>query len=87
MLGTLGPEEGGGQKSVAILNRRVSWLNRGLELAASPRHAEYIVKGMGLTKGPKSLDALGKERRDEEEGDSEEMTVARYCALAARANT
>lgn len=76
---------------MAILTTSVSWLDWGVELRADPRHAEGIVMGVGLTRESKtkSLDAPGKERPDEEEGDSEEMTVAdakRYRVLAVRAN-
>lgn len=57
--------------------------------AGTKRHAEDIVKGMGLTREPRSPDALGKERPDEGESGSEEMNAAdakRYRALEARAN-
>lgn len=60
---------------MAILNRKVCWMEWGLELRADSRHAEEIVTGMGLSKESKGLDALGKERPDEEEGGGEGMNA------------
>lgn len=45
-----GPEDGG-RGEMVILNRRLSWQDRGvqsLEFRAVPRHAEETVKGMGM---------------------------------------
>lgn len=53
---TLGPEEGD-QGEMVILNRRVSWMEGGLEIKAAPRHTEEIVQGMGVSTGSKGLDA------------------------------
>ena len=43
----LGPEKGD-QKSITILNRFVDWRQDGIYYEADPRHAEIIVKEMGV---------------------------------------
>ena len=45
--GRLGPSEGDG-KSIRILNRVVEWTNSGISYEADQRHAEIIVKQLGL---------------------------------------
>ena len=38
----------GTKQNIDILNRLVSWTNRGIELEGDPRHAEIIIREMGL---------------------------------------
>lgn len=87
MQGVLGAEAGD-RGEMAMINRRVSWKQRGLELRADPRHAEDIVKGVGLTSEAKGLDSPGKDAREDND-DSKDIFVVdakRYRGLAARAN-
>ena len=49
MRGALGPEKKD-DKSIRILNRCLEWRHDGLHLEADPRHAELILKELGLEK-------------------------------------
>ena len=46
--GRLGPDNGD-NKSVRILNRIVTWTNEGIRYEADQRHAELIIRHMGLS--------------------------------------
>jgi hypothetical protein len=78
----------GEQGAVRILNRIVSSTDEGLEYEADQRHAEIIMKELGLTKESKGLSTPGvqegkEEVRDEQGGEVDEKM---YRAMAARAN-
>lgn len=63
--GYLGPPGMAGTKqNIDILNRLVSWTNRGIELEGDPRHAEIIIREMGCS-GGKITTPLVKERVEE----------------------
>ena len=77
-------------KSIRILNRVLTWTPTGILYEADQRHAELIMKGMGIKDGDKSVNTPGysrpaKERRESErELDKHEAT--QYRGLVARAN-
>ena len=79
----LGPNEG--QKSVRVLNRIVSWDDQGLVYEPDQRHAEIIVRDLGLEHAnPMCTPGLSeKVQEDEAELDSEWAT--KYRALVAHA--
>ena len=84
--GFLGPPGMPGTKQkIDILNRLISWTERGIELEADPRHSELIIKEMGC-EGAKVTTALVKERVGEideaELLDSEE--ASRYRSVSMR---
>ncbi|CAE7686814.1 GIP, partial [Symbiodinium sp. CCMP2456] len=65
--GYLGPPGMVGTKqSIDILNRLVSWISRGIELEADPRHVDIILREIGC-EGAKVTTALVKERIEEVE--------------------
>ena len=70
-----------------ILNRIVEWTDAGISYEADQRHAEIIVRDMGLQKDSKAVttpSTAPSVEEDEEELVSEE--AAMYRALVARAN-
>lgn len=71
VLGTFGPEEGG-QNNMVILN---ALDGLGPEGRVGPKHAEDIVKGMGLATKPKSSDIFGKEEPGEDDSGGDEMNA------------
>ena len=75
----------GTKQSIDILNRLVTWTERGIELEADPRHVELILREMGC-EGAKVTTALTKERVDEvkdaEPLDDEE--AKRYRSVSMR---
>jgi hypothetical protein len=89
--GILGGEPGDDEE-LTILNRRISWRNGVIEYEADSKHAETIVKEMGLDKNSKGLDAPIERESSEDaaEDESDEMLegeeATRYRALAATAN-
>ena len=84
--GYLGPPGMPGTKqSIDILNRLVSWTERGIELEADPRHAELVIREMGC-EGAKVTTALVKERVDDvDDADPLEPEVAsKYRSVSMR---
>jgi hypothetical protein len=87
--GRLGPSEGDG-KSIRILNRVVEWTNSGISYEADQRHAEIIVRQLGLEKESRSLSTPGvklEEKREEHDAWDKEVTGSQatlYRALVAR---
>jgi hypothetical protein len=74
-------------QEVKILNKIVRWTDEGIELEADPRHAELVVRELGLEKATASKTAGVKANREEEE--EEELSreeARRYRAVAARLN-
>ena len=76
-------------KSIRILNRIAEWREDSIRYEADQRHAELIVKHLGLGGGnAKAVTTPGQKRTKEEEGDEEELASAeatKYRALTARA--
>ena len=84
--GYLGPPGMPGTKqSIDILNRLVTWTERGIELEADPRHSELIIREMGCD-GAKVTTALVKERLEEVENSEplEPSEVPRYRSVSMR---
>ena len=86
--GRLGPgaEDDNG---IRILNRVASWKDNAIEFEADQRHAELIIKHLGLgSEKAKSVGAPGQKRTSEDEDEEEELTgqeCTKYRALVARA--
>jgi len=74
-------------QEITILNRVTRWTGEGIEYEADPRHAEIIIKELGLS-GGKTVSTPGcKKTKIEDEGEpmnAEEST--KFRALVARAN-
>lgn len=88
MRGIVGPEPGD-LKKIDILNRTVEWdVDRGIIYRADKKHAEIVIKEMGLEMNSKGVDVPGsKDKLDE--FDDEELRgaeVKMFRAIAARAN-
>ena len=83
--GRLGPEPND-DKAIRILNRVVQWTNDGIEYEADQRHAELIVRQLGLSKSSNSVGtpSAKDDNCDEAPLDPQDATV--YRAIAARAN-
>ena len=84
--GVVGPEAGD-VKSIDILNRKVTWSQEGIVVEADEKHAQEIMKEMGLSMGSNGIGVPGKRREAKES--EEELNIAetrRFGGLAARAN-
>ena len=75
-------------KSIRILNRVVTWTDGGIEYEADQRHAEIIVKSLGMQADSKGVATPGSRREwtpeDEKELSTEDATAYRACV--ARGN-
>jgi len=84
--GRLGPDNTD-NKAVRILNRIVTWTNEGIRYEADQRHAEIIVRQLGLTE--ESNSAVTPGIRGNNEGDDRRLgnkEASQYRAIIARAN-
>ena len=81
----LGPNEND-DKSVIILGRVVEWKSHGVDLEADPRHAELILKEMGMDNcmGSDVVGRAGRAEEDDVELDPAEAT--KFRSIAARCN-
>ena len=52
----------GDDKSIRILNRVVTWTEEGIEYEADQRHAEIIIKGLGMQAESKGVATPGNKR-------------------------
>ena len=59
--------------SIVILNRLVTWTDKGIELEADPRHVALLIQEVGC-EGSKVSTPLVKERIEEEALNSEELS-------------
>ena len=59
MRGRIGPEEGD-DKSIRILNRVVEWTEGGIKYEADQRHAEIIIRELGLNGESNSVGTPGE---------------------------
>ena len=76
-------------QEVKILNKIVRWTPHGLELEADPRHAELVIRELGLEKASISKVAGVKPTKDSNEASNVELNrddARRYRAVAARLN-
>jgi hypothetical protein len=86
MRGILGPDSGD-VKRVEILNRWLEWKETGIELKADPKHAQRLIKEVGLSSSSKGSEVFGT--KNSEIIESKELDVAeatRFRALAATTN-
>ena len=87
--GRIGPSSTD-DKAVRLLNRVFEWTPEGIVIEADQRHAELIVKDMGLASDSKGMSTPGvKMRREEEEAEEGELPNDQstiYRANVARAN-
>ena len=81
--GRLGEGETQGS-SICILNRIFEWIEgKGIWYESDPRHAEIIIRDLGLKEGSKSLSTPGSREGNEFTG---EVDPTHFRALVARAN-
>ena len=75
-------------KSVRILNRIVSWGSDGITYEADQRHAELIIRDVGLDPKSNGVVTPGVKRKEEEEDQSalDKGNALVYRACVARAN-
>jgi len=85
--GRMGPREED-MKSVRILNRIITWTDQGIEYESDQRHAEIIVKQMGLLANAKGVMTPGIRRKKEEIDETElgQRESSIYRGIVARAN-
>ena len=84
--GRLGPGNGD-DKAVRVLNRIVTWTNEGIQYEADQRHAEIIVRQLGLNESSNSVVTPGvKDNGDEDERKLDNKEASQYRAIVARAN-
>ena len=70
------------------MNRIVRWTPTGIELEADPRHAEIVIRELGLEQAKPVATPGVKPTKEEQEG-SEELDrgeARRYRAIASRLN-
>ena len=85
-VGRIGPEPED-HKALRVLNRVVSWTDRGLELEADQRHADLVVRELGL-ESANSVNSPGEKGIETKDNDKEldEGLVTKFRAVAARIN-
>jgi hypothetical protein len=86
LRGRLGPDVGD-NKSIRILNRIVTWDNQGIKYEADQRHAEIIIRQLGLNEKSNSVVTPGM--RDSGEGNDKRLDsreASQHRASVARAN-
>ena len=79
-------------KEAAVLNRRLHWTREGIKIEADPRHAQEVIRALGMEKGnpvgtPMATDGSDNDDNEDARGElleGEEGT--RYRAVAARLN-
>ena len=80
----------GDVREVKILNKIVRWTESGVELEADPRHAELVVRELGLEKATPSkvpgVKANISERTPEDMEELGREEARSYRAIAARLN-
>ena len=86
--GRLGPGKMD-EKPMRVLNRFIQWTPSGIEYEADQRHAEIIVRELGLKSDSKSINAPGTAIKWEELEDDAELTPQErtwYRQVVARGN-
>ena len=88
--GRLGPEKQD-DKHMRILNRCVEWGPRGLKYEADPRHAEIIIRELGLEKSSSVISTPGAKEKIEDFENHEDEPLdgewsTKFRRLIARAN-
>ena len=85
MRGRLGPE-GNDDKSIRILNRIVTWKEDGIHYEADQRHAEIIIKQLGLRENSNQLSTPGSKTLEDNERKLGTKESTLYRGIVARAN-
>ena len=80
VVAILGPEPTD-DKSVRILNRIVSWNDRGIQYEPDQRHVEIVIKALGLDKGKSVATPGAKEKLDTDTSKSLEGAQATLTDL------
>ena len=83
--GRLGPEDDD-DKIIRIPNSIVEWTDQGIRHEADQRHAELIIKEVGLKGNSKGVATPGSKAEKEEEGEEEDLEgneCTRYRAIVA----
>ena len=84
--GVLGHEHGD-DKQITLLNRVLQWDDAGISIEADPRHAELVLREMGLDESSKGSSTTGCKVEDDEDMENlnkEEST--KFRSLTARLN-
>ena len=88
LRGRLGPRRGSDNR-IRILNRIIQRDDNAIVYEADQRHAELIIKHLGLSDKTNSVATPGVKRTHEDDGEDEEELsghgATKYRALAARA--
>ena len=87
LKGIIGPGDND-QKQMRVLSRVITWDSRGITYEADQRHAEIIIKTLGL-ESSKQVATPGDRDDGYKEGDDELLTgsdVTRYRGIVARGN-
>ena len=80
----LGPEKGD-DKQVKVLHRVITWKDGVIEYEADQRHAEIIVRDLGLGETRTSVCTPGDKSLVDDEQPLEDANATMYRALTARA--
>ena len=83
--GRLGPEPKD-HKEVRVLNRVISWKNGGIHYEADPRHAEIIIRDLGLQNCSGVVTPCEREDMGKTGSSLKAKDATMYRALVARAN-
>ena len=85
--GRMGPEKED-TKSMRLLNRIIQWNEEGIQYEADQRHAEIIVREMGIKQGKKDIVTPGTkgESKEEDQRELDAFHATKYRAMTARGN-
>ena len=84
----LGPGEND-EKQVKVLNRIVTWTDQGVQYEADPRHAEIVIKQLGLENAKGLITPGTKEEvrtKEDHENEPNEEYTSIHRAITARLN-
>ena len=77
-------------REVKILNKIIRWTDSGVELEADPRHAEIVIRELGLSGAAASkVPGVKPPKMSEDQDEPEELgreDAIKYKAIAARLN-
>ena len=70
--------------SISVLNRLVTWTNRGIEMEADPRHVDLVLEHLRLTSASPVTTPLVKSTGDEDETPLDKEEASLYRSIAMR---
>ena len=70
--------------SISVLNRLVTWTNRGIEMEADPRHVDLVLEHLKLTSASPVTTPLVKSTGDEDETPLDKEEASLYRSIAMR---